>query len=235
MKKIIKIKFIDYDGKLIEEKKLLEGKKVTYKKPIRYFYKFIGWNPKFSKIANENITYKAMYKPKIDYDKNGISDEEEFLKIVNPILKNKEFLKRKEYKHHGDTSVYEHSFAVSYYAYIMAKKLHLKEEKVKNVAIAGMLHDFYYKDWTTIKEKKPLFKKHAFVHAKESLNNSRKYFKKLMNKRIENAIVRHMFPINITPPKYIEGWIITISDKYVSMDVIKNYKILLSFFSKKRR
>ena len=235
MKKVYKIKFIDYDGKVIENKKVLEGEKITFKKPNRYFYKFVGWEPKFSNIANENIIYKAVYKPKKDIDKNGISDEEEFLKIIYPILKNKEFLKRKNYKHHGDTSVYEHSFAVSYYSYIMAKKLHLKKEKVINATIAGLLHDFYYKDWTTITEKRPLFKKHGFVHAGEALENSIKHFDYLMNKKIENAIQRHMFPINIIPPKYIEGWLVTIADKYVSLDVIKSYKILLSFFYRKRR
>ena len=230
-----KIRFFDYDDKLLKEEQVIEGKKVIDFKPKRYFYKFVEWSPSFEKKATRNMDYKAIYKPKKDYDKNGISDEEEFLDIVNPILNNKEFLRRKKYKHHGNTSVYEHSFAVSYYAYMMAKKLHLNRKKIRNVAIAGMLHDFYYKDWTKIKEKKPLFQRHGFVHAKEAKDNSIKHFPSLMNKRIENAIERHMFPLNITPPKYIEGWLVTISDKYVSMDVIKNYKILFSFFSKKYR
>ena len=37
-----------------------------------------------------------------------------------------------------------------------------------------------------------------------------------MNKRIENSIVRHMFPLNIIPPKYKEGWVITYADKVLS-------------------
>lgn len=229
------IRFYDYDDKLLKEVQVEEGKKVKNFKPKRYFYKFCGWSPSFEKRAIGNIDYKATYKPKKDYDKNGISDEEEFLYIVNPILNDKEFLRRKTFKHHGNTSVYEHSFAVSYYAYMMAKKLHLNYSKVRNTAIAGMLHDFYYKDWTTNKEKLPLFKMHGFVHAKQAKDNSIKYFPALMNKRIENAIERHMFPLNITPPKYIEGWLVTLSDKFVSMDVIKNYRILFSFFFKKYR
>ena len=229
------IKFIDFDDRVIKDVEIYEGKKVKQPKLKRYFYKHIGWEPKFNPVVTEDVTYKAKYKPIRDYDKNGISDEEEFLDIIKDILNNEEFLKRKTYKHHGKTSVYEHSFAVAYYAYMMAKKLHLKDYKVRNTAIAGILHDFYYQDWTTIKENRPLFKKHGFVHAKEAKENSKKHFKKLMNKRIENAIERHMFPLNITPPKYIESWLITISDKYVSMDAIKNYKILFSFFSRKNR
>jgi len=235
VKKYYDIKFIDYDGSILKEVKVIEGHSVGYIKPKRFFYKFIGWEPKFEKNPTKDMIYTAIYEPKLDYDKNGISDEEEFLNIVKPILKNEEFLKRKNYKHHGKTSVYEHSFAVSYYSYIWAKKMHLKNKKVKNVAIAGMLHDFYYNDWTKNNKKCPFFKRHGFVHAKESLDNSKKHFSKLMNNRIENAIERHMFPLNIKPPKYIEGWIVTIADKYVSMDVIKNYKILLSFFLKKYR
>ncbi len=233
--KTYNIKFIDYDGKIIKDINIIDGKKIKAPSPKRYFYKFDGWKPKFNEIARKDMVYKAKYKPKMDYDNNGISDEEEFLEIVSPILENEEFLKRKKFKHHGNTSVYEHSFAVSYYAYIWAKKLHLKKKTVKNVAIAGILHDFYYKDWTTIKEKRPFFKKHGFVHAKEAKENSIKHFPNYMNDRITNAIERHMFPLNIIPPKYKEGWLITLSDKYVSMDVIKNYKILLSFFSRKNR
>lgn len=233
--KIHNIKFIDYDGKVIKKIDIEDGKKIKAPKPKRYFYKFEGWRPKFNEIARKDMVYKAKYKPKRDYDNNGISDEEEFLKIVSPILNNEEFLKRKKFKHHGKTSLYEHSFAVSYYAYIWAKKLHFKQKTVKNVAIAGMLHDFYYEDWTKIKDNRPFFKKHGFVHAKEAKENSKKYFKEYMNNRILNAIERHMFPLNITPPKYKEGWIITLADKYVSMDVIKDYKILYSFFSRKHR
>ncbi len=233
--KIHNIKFLDYDGKVIKEIDIEDGKKIKAPKPKRYFYKFEGWRPSFNEIARKDMVYKAKYKPKRDYDNNGISDEEEFLKIVEPILNSEEFLKRKTFKHHGKTSLYEHSFAVSYYSYMFAKKLHLKRKTVKNVAIAGLLHDFYYQDWTTIKENRPLFKKHGFVHAKEAKENSIKHFPKYMNKRIINAIERHMFPINITPPKYIEGWIVTLMDKYVSIDSIKDYKILYSFFSRKHR
>ena len=68
--------------------------------------------------------------------------------------------------------------------------------------------------------KKRLKELHGFVHAKEALNNSKVHFNHLLNDKINNSIVRHMFPLNIIPPKYLEGWIITIIDKIVSMDVL---------------
>ncbi len=158
--------------------------------------------------------------------------EEEFLKYVEEILNSKEFQKRKNYEHHENESVYDHSLKVAYSSYLYAKKHNLNK---KDISIGALLHDFYYKPWKTNTEKRSFFKKHGFVHANEALENSKKIFPEFMNKRIENAIERHMFPLNKVPPKYTEGWLVTLADKYVYMDVIKNYKILLSFFSRKVR
>lgn len=56
---------------------------------------------------------------------------------------------------------------------------------------------------------------HGFVHAREALYNSRKVFPHLMNNRIEDIILKHMFPLNIRLPKYKETWIVTLIDKNV--------------------
>lgn len=146
----------------------------------------------------------------------SIEEKKEYYDIVFNILENTEFQKRKHYKHHGDITVYSHSLAVSKNAYLMAKKMKCD---YKSAAIAGLLHDFYYEPWQDNKTSKSLFKKHGFTHAKEALENSRKHFPDILNNRIENSIKRHMFPLNIVPPKYLESWIITFADKYVSMEV----------------
>lgn len=161
-----------------------------------------------------------------------LMEKNEFYEIINPILNSSEFQKRKNYKHHGKISVYDHSLRVSKVAYILAKKLN---KDYKSAAIAGLLHDFYYKDWQDKIEKEKFFKKHGFTHANEALLNSRTYFPELLNERIENAILRHMFPLNKIPPKYIESWIITVSDKYVSLEVFKNPKELPSLIGLKRK
>ncbi len=140
----------------------------------------------------------------------------EYYEIINEILKHDEFQKRKSYKHHGDITVYDHSLAVSKVAYAMAKKL---KKDYKSAAIGGLLHDFYDKPWQDVIEKKPFLKKHGFVHAKEAKLNANKYFPNLMTPKIDNIIERHMFPLNKIPPKYAESWIVTIADKYVSLEV----------------
>lgn len=146
-------------------------------------------------------------------------DWKEYDLIVKPILENPEFIKRKTYAHHNDISVYDHCLAVSKLSYQIAKKAHLD---YKSAAIAGLLHDFYFQDWQINKEKKPILKRHGFVHAREAMINSYRHFPDLMNEKIANSILRHMFPLNKIPPKYKIGWIITLADKYVSMEVFKH-------------
>lgn len=161
-----------------------------------------------------------------------MKDYNEWYKIVKPIIESNEFLIRKKFTHH-DNSVYDHCKDVSYkaYLYVKNKKKHTDEE-LYNVSIAGLLHDFYPYAWQNSVDLKNIdskystylnkrhyniFKKHGFVHARQALNNSRIYYGNYLNKRIENSILRHMFPLNIIPPKYKEGWIITYIDKIETM------------------
>ena len=143
-----------------------------------------------------------------------INDRIEYYSIINEILKNEEFQKRKNFMHHGNLSVYDHSLAVSKLSYTLAKRL---KKDYRSAAIGGLLHDFYVNPWKEIKEKQKLLKKHGFTHALDAKNNAKLYFPNLLNKKVENIIERHMFPLNVIPPKYIESWIVTFVDKYVSM------------------
>ena len=56
---------------------------------------------------------------------------------------------------------------------------------------------------------------------------------KLLNKKIENAILRHMFPLNIIPPRYKEAWIVSVVDKLVSLEVILQPLFFISLFVKR--
>lgn len=145
---------------------------------------------------------------------------DEYEKIVQFILDHPEFQKRKTYMHHENESVYDHSLEVSKLAYKMAKFLHLKNKE--DVAIGGLLHDFYDKPWQDNHEHKKFFQKHGFVHAREANDNAKKYFGEAMNPKIEDMILRHMFPLNIRPPRYIGSWLVTLSDKAVSLKVFKH-------------
>lgn len=158
--------------------------------------------------------------------------EKEYLEYVEKILTNKEFLKRKEYCHHENLSVYEHSLEVSYKSYLYAKRHKLD---TKSIAIGGLLHDFYDKPWQESTEHKKFLKQHGFVHAKEALLNSRKYFNELMNPKIEDIILKHMFPLNKNIPKYKESWIVSFIDKKCSLEVLKHPKEYPKYLGIKRK
>ena len=157
--------------------------------------------------------------------------EKEFYKIVRKVLYNKEFKRRKLFTHHGNISVYDHSLRVAYLSYKISKKLKLD---YKNAAIGGILHDMYYEPWQDKPSIKPFYKKHGFVHANQALNNSKKLFPEFINDNTIDIISKHMFPLNIKPPKYIESWIVTISDKMVStkdyLNIYQNKFSLWLFF-----
>lgn len=169
------------------------------------------------------------------YHKNDqrLEKEQEYYHIVKKILVSAEFQKRKTYLHHENCSVYDHSLTVSILSYRWAKKLHFD---YKSAAIGGLLHDFYDKPWQTKKTIKTKFlKRHGFVHAKAALHNSYLYFPEMMNPKIENIIKRHMFPLNICPPKYKEAWLVTIIDKYVSLEILKYPKQWPKYLGLKRK
>lgn len=159
--------------------------------------------------------------------KNNFLEDNEYYMIVKDIINHPEFQKRKEFIHHENESVFNHVLEVSYYSYLYCKKKNLD---YKSAAIGGLLHDFYPNPWQNCKKvKKKFFKMHGFVHAKEALENAKNFFPQYMTPKIENIIERHMFPLNITPPKYKEAWVVTMMDKKVSMKVFKNPKGLLKY------
>ena len=166
---------------------------------------------------------------------------DEWYEIVKDILLNDEFQKRKLFMHHHDMSVWDHSVLVSYKSYVLSK-YYGADGRV--CAIAGLLHDFYPKAWlmnddlaklndgeyvSDVNVKRPLFKMHGFVHAREAAENYVKYFPELEDKKITNSIKRHMFPLNICPPKYKEGMILTLVDKVNSVHELPS----ISFVAKK--
>ena len=160
--------------------------------------------------------------------------KKEFYKIVNPILKSKEFQKRKNFPHHGEESVYDHSIKVALKAFKMAKKFKLD---AKSVAVGAILHDFYTTPWMTDnkKEKCKFNKQHGFVHAKVAYENAKIYFPNYLNPKIKDIITKHMWPLNIKLPKYKETWVVTLSDKLVSLSIFKKPKELPYYLGLKKR
>lgn len=182
------------------------------------------------------------------YNKNIISDIDpslilhplfdEWFSIVKNILLNDEFQRRKMFLHHHNMTVWDHSILVSFKSFLVGRYFHAD---LNVCAIAGLLHDFYSQAWLStpeleefengryvqlMKEKKSLFEMHGFTHAKDASINYIKYFPDLENKKITNSIKRHMFPLNIIPPRYKEGYIITTIDKWNSVHELPSITVV---------
>ena len=147
----------------------------------------------------------------------------EYYELVKPILEHPEIIKLKTYAHHESCSVYDHCLTVSILSYLWAKRLNWDYQ---SAAIGGLLHDFYDEPWQTsdhkaIIRKKKLRERHGFIHARQAAKNASFYFPELVTEKVDNIIRRHMFPLNIVPPKYRESWLVTMVDKYSSMDIFK--------------
>ena len=149
-----------------------------------------------------------------------------YLTIVNDILVNDDFKIIGGIKHH-DSNRLQHSLKVSYYSYVIAKKLHLN---YFDVARGGLLHDFFMERTVDYKKVKDKLKLYTGGHPKMAVINSKKIFD--INEIEEDIIRSHMFPIDIKIPKYAESWLVSSVDKVVSIyEFSKKFGHKLSYVS----
>ncbi len=132
--------------------------------------------------------------------------------LVGDLLENELVLKMKEFKHHGETTCFQHCLNVSYYNYRICRFFSLNE---RAAARAGLLHDLFLYDWHTHKPAKGE-RLHGFTHAHTALMNVKENF--YISDLESDIIEKHMFPLNITAlPKYRETLVIVLVDKYCGL------------------
>ena len=145
--------------------------------------------------------------------------KEKFLEIINDILANKSIQNLKLYKHHYAYTRLEHCLSVSYYTYVICKFLHLD---YKSAARAALLHDLFFYD---CEDKISRPKNHIKNHPKIALENANKLFN--LNKKEQDIILKHMWPLTFSPPKNLESFIVTIVDKYCAF---KEWSMYCAFY-----
>ena len=87
-----------------------------------------------------------------------------------------------------------------------------------SAARAGVLHDLFLYDCEN-PEARP--KKHISEHPKIALNNAEKLF--VLNDIEKDIILRHMWPVTFSAPRYLETLIVTFVDKYCAIKEWSNY------------
>lgn len=141
--------------------------------------------------------------------KIDLNQHTEFYLLIEDLISNETVQKMKEFKQHYNTSTYEHCFNVAFISYKICKKLGLD---YKAAARGGMLHDLFLYDWRNSQKILNLERKHAFIHPKIALKNASELFD--LTKKEQDIIVKHMWPVTLSLPKYLESYIITFVDKY---------------------
>ena len=136
---------------------------------------------------------------------NNYTDEE-FERIVSPILEIEEFNRLKFITHHGITR-YDHSMRVAYFSYKVSKALKLD---YKEVTEAALLHDFFLDEVNHESRVERL--RH---HPECAVKNASKYID-LTEKQVD-IIKTHMLPVTFAPPKYLESWIVDLVDDFAAV------------------
>lgn len=155
---------------------------------------------------------KSNLKSKLD---SSISNE--YKMCISDLLQDEAVKSMEKYIQHGDVNCLEHSISVSYYSYLICRRLGLD---YKSAARGGLLHDFFLYDWHITKPKNGL---HGFTHPYTALDNANERFR--LNKIEKDIIEKHMWPLTVSLPKYKESFIIVLVDKHCSLMEIIMYRL----------
>ena len=140
-----------------------------------------------------------------------MNDEERILKEIKDVLKELDEQGRmkytQKYMQHSDISVYKHCISVAYTSVELADRLAWNVNR-RELIRGALLHDYFLYDWHI---KGPNRKAHGFSHAAAALQNAERDF--VLNAVERDIIARHMFPLNLTPPRYRESILVCIADK----------------------
>ena len=132
---------------------------------------------------------------------------DEFLEIIKPLLKHPEILRLSGYTQHRKKTRLGHSIEVAWYSYKIAKFFN---SDVKSITRGALLHDLYWYEW-----RKDSPKWHSVRHPKLCLTNAEKIFE--LNPMETDIIKKHMWPLTIFLPLYLESWIVCMVDTFVAL------------------
>lgn len=142
----------------------------------------------------------------------------EFYLLISDLIKDPMVKNLQDFRQHYQTSRYEHCLQVAFLSYVICKKYNLD---YKSAARAGLLHDLFLYDWRVREDgRKGL---HGFTHPRVALNNALQICD--LNIKEQDIILKHMWPLTVILPKYKESYIISLVDKYCTLnESYKHYK-----------
>lgn len=139
-----------------------------------------------------------------------MNNKEKLEEIIAFLSENTRFDETKNFIQHGNTSVYTHVISVAKKSIEIAEKYNLKVD-MDSMIRGALLHDYFLYDWHDGKRERWI---HGFTHPMKAYKNAKSEIN--LNRLERDIIIKHMFPLTILPPRYLESWIVTFADKYVS-------------------
>ena len=80
---------------------------------------------------------------------------------------------------------------------------------LRSLIRAALLHDYFLYDWHEWDDG--VHRMHGFTHGGTAMRNAMRDFR--LNRVERDSIENHMFPLTPCPPRYIEGYLVTVADK----------------------
>ena len=143
--------------------------------------------------------------------------KKEYNNIYNEFKYNSKYNEMKGELHHG-ISRYDHINRVGKLSFYGTKLFHLDYISATRGAL---LHDFF-----TISDiNKTSYKKYLKTHPEIALENAVKHF--YVNEKEKDIIENHMYPITKTKPQSKESYIVSFSDKLVSIYEFFRFQVKL--------
>jgi len=132
--------------------------------------------------------------------------ETEFANTARPLLELPEVAKLAQYNHHRGKNRLDHVKEVAYLSFLWGKRLSLDTQAIIRGAL---LHDLFYYDWL---HGGPRL--HGFRHHTIALENARRITR--LTKKEADIIKKHMWPLTVIPPRYMESLVVSLVDTFCS-------------------
>lgn len=125
-----------------------------------------------------------------------------------------------EFIQHGNVSCLEHCQHVSYYSYVICKRLRLD---YRSAARGGLLHDYFLYDW----HYNAPCRWHGFKHPYIALENAKRDFE--LTDTECDIIEKHMWPLTLPLPRCWESFIVSCVDKICTVTEVFSSKAQKAF------
>lgn len=150
---------------------------------------------------------RKLYKAYLSSYRMDTPDWDCYLKYAGEIYNTPQLQKLSQFEQHFKINRLQHIRSVAYLSFLISRKLKLD---YVSTARAATMHDLFYYDW---REDDLSHKLHGYRHPKTALKNAF-YLCGTLNKKEVDIIKKHMWPLTVIPPKYLESIVVTSMDKY---------------------